>query len=1083
MRGASTTNESRQTRFKTLRPLHNQPPESSIAHLFANTSIRNRPLIGRSAQNNYNTFTVSDSSSASQASRHVLHSLLETLRHSKIPGPRLIRLRQEFNNRIGDGAQCDVFAASDDLETLLDESSSDPLDEHTERSLRACRFVAVKQTKTVDYSGEPEDPSGSANISRGFREQLEFAQRDILTLCKEPIRRHPNIVKLLAWGLCLDTLEDPKGDSPRVPLLVLERANGNLGEYLQNEIEFQNDHWAFSTEQCKLCLDIGRGLEAIHNMNMTHGDLKLSNILIYQGSSSKYGATAKLCDFGLAIEEKKGEEIFTDYLGTPGWIPPESDETLPSSSLVLCDVFAYGLVVWCVATLNLKSPIEGLTPRSLTEHQLYHRAFDNIPRAGILREGQDTNRILRVLRGSLDKKPLLRERQPWRYLDRAQYPLISAAIDPTRGSTSLSVFHIVMQAMEWVGAAFRTYSIQIQSSWVSSCWYLYSTFVSNLRWLIWWVLSRLPVWGETVTQLVHLKAASPRQETYEQMVEKYAKSIRSGQSGASSDSTDTIDDTLSATCDINGIRKRLEDEMSSIASRYKTVGLTDDNSVVPLLTSSYKINEHRNDTRNANSENIMYALARLRSRFTLRVWDSGASNSPTSGWGPRSLMTRSIQSNGKPKLSFNAVLLAFEFNLDVRTIAWLCKGPIGRREITSSGKSSLWRNTYNTTDSQNSTARRIQIIALLLQMGAEADDRVSDTSPTTAFGRILRSLVIENLSEAERFENTMLVCRLFMRAAIRSGSPQSRFFFTGELPDEGDLDEVGAYLTTALHEAISACSYLAVQYLLSCQFPIYVQNRQGQTSLELAEAVALDTPWSETKTKRESRKIFEMMTQKTSTGIGQRNVPLGWTAKTLSSGRQIYEELHTDSITFKAPTFSLWQERRLTLGFKQLPSIGQSFLIDLVRFITSVSEAFDQDSPDKSFIFDERWFRADIRDTKRGKIDSSVRSIGVLSWLGSLGSRAPIVWLRLLTKELLMSLTNDYLNFALVFFPFSLVGSFVGWPNGLIVAFNSLTIIPVYSIHRFTLRQIGTYSSKYVGSTVTAISDSMVDAVVSPEVA
>ncbi len=84
--------DSRQTRFKTLRPLHNKPPDSSIGHLFPNTSIRNRPLRGKSALSNYNTFTVSDSSSASQASREVLHSLLKTLRDSKIPGPRLIRL-------------------------------------------------------------------------------------------------------------------------------------------------------------------------------------------------------------------------------------------------------------------------------------------------------------------------------------------------------------------------------------------------------------------------------------------------------------------------------------------------------------------------------------------------------------------------------------------------------------------------------------------------------------------------------------------------------------------------------------------------------------------------------------------------------------------------------------------------------------------------------------------------------------------------------------------------------------------------------------------------------------------------------
>ena len=1070
--------DKRQTRFKTLRPLHNHPSESSIAHLFPNTSIRNRPLIGKSALNDYNTFTVSDSSTASQASRQVLHNLLETLRQNKIPGPRLIRLRREFNNRIGDGAQCDVFAASDDLEDLLEERSSDPLDTNIERSLRACKFIAVKQTKTTDYGGDSEDPSSGANVSRGLREQLEFAQRDILTLCKERVRRHPNIVKLLAWGLCLDTLEDSKGDSPRIPLLVLERANGNLGEYLQNEIELQGDHWAFATEQCKLCLDIGRGLEAIHEMNMTHGDLKLSNILIYQGSSSKYGATAKLCDFGLAIEEKKGEEIFTDYLGTPGWIPPESDETLPASSLVLCDVFAYGLVVWCVATLNLKSPIEGLAPRSLTEHHLYHRAFDTIPRAGILRSGQDTNRILHVLRGSLDKKPLLRERQPWRYLDRAQYPLISAVIDPTRGSTSLFAFNIMMQSVEWVSAASRKYITKIQSSWVPTYRYVYGILLSNLRWLFSWFVSRISFWGKKVTPLVHFRAPSPRQETYEKIVESYASSVRDGQPVVHTDSTDIMDDSLSATCDVSGIQKHLEDEMSSMASKYKKFGNRNNNSEVPLLASLHKTNDRPSNTRDAIPENVVYALARLRSRFSLRVWDSGVPSGFMPESSPRSLMNLSVRSNDRPKSSFNAVLLALESNLDVRTIAWLCKGPVGRREITSSRKFSLWRTVYEDKDSQISTFQQVQIIALLLQMGANADDCVSDVGPFTAFGRILRKLVVEDIKGNEQVETILLVCRLFRRSAIRSGSPQARYFFTGELPDEGDLDEAGAYLTTALHEAISACSYLAVQYLLTCQFPIYIQNRKGQTPLELAKAMASDMSRSEIEIKRESQRICDMIMQKTSSGLGQWNLPLGWTAKTLSSGRQIYEELHTDSITFKAPTFSLWQERRLTLGFKQLASMGQSFVIDLVRFISSVPEGFDEDSPDKSFVFDDRWFRADIRDTKTGKIDSS---FGVPSWLSSLRSKAPLVWVTSMTTDILTTLTNNYLNIMLVFLPFSLAGSFAGWPNGLIVAFSSLSSVPLYSIHRFALRQTDKYQPRYVNSTMTAISDSLIEGIVSSE--
>lgn len=1073
MSGASTS-ASGHTRFKTLPTLRNKPSDSSIGHLFPTSSIRNRPWKGKSALSNYNTFTETDTSSASQASREVLHSLLGTLRDNRIPGPRLIRLREEFNYHIGDGAQCDVFAASNDLEPLLEERPKDPLDINTARTLVACKFIAIKRTKTVDYSGESEASSSDGPTTRGLRDQFECAQRDIMTLCKEPFRRHPNIVRLLAWGLCLDTLEDPKGDTPRIPLLVLERANGNLGEYLQNEIDFESDHSGFAKEQCKLCLDIGRGLEAIHKMNMTHGDLKLSNVLIFQSSSSAYGATAKLCDFGLATEEKKGEETFTDYLGTPGWIPPESGETLRTSSLVLCDVFAYGLVVWCVATLGLNSPIEGLIPRNLTEHHLYHRAFDEVPRAGILRTGQDTSRILRVLRGSLDVQPLLRERQPWGYLDRTQYPLIAAAADPTEGSKSLLAFNILMQALEWMGVTFRNVGRRFRASGVpllSICWYLCAISVLNLRRLVALLAGRLLIWWKALTQLVHSSTAPPRQETYERIVKKYASSLQRKQSGTDIDGTNTIDDALSVTFDVSGIQKRLEVETLSRGGIYETN--------LRLENASAEI-----------CDNIIYAIARLRSRFSLSIWDCGVVPDAAKRDSSLQIPTdRSIRSNEHRTVEPNYVVRALELNLDLQTLAWLCRGPVGRREITSSGKDALWRTTYEDTGSSTSRARRIEKIALLLQMGANAEDRVSDASPVTAFGRILRNVVTEGIQGSERYAITMSVCREFRRAAMQSGSPQSRHFFTGELPDESDLDADGAFFTTALHEAISAYNLFAVQYLLYVHFPIYVQDRQGQTPLQLAESMARsevkedDQPSKVLRGKlsEESRAIFDTIKRTTSTDPDRWDLPLGWTAKNLASGRYVYEELYTHSITFKPPTFGLWQERRLTLGFKRLSSLGQSFLIDLVRFIVSATEAFDEGAIDRALDFDDLWFRLDIQNTKVGKTDSPFVVIAKgPAWLSSIWSKEKVMPFNHLRHQSYIWLLENYLNLLLLWFPISVAGLALGWPHGVIVAFSSLTMVPVYSMHRFAARQVAAYHSTYVKLTATAVSDSMVDVIVSP---
>ncbi len=423
------------------------------------------------------------SEASAQQSISDLKSLLDILFTNQIPGPKLIRLEREFCTSLGHGGQGNVYGVSPDFEKkalALQNQSDDKNDQRIKHSALYWTKCVVKHLRTDQR-----------------RNDVLHAFREISRLCAPSLKSHPNIVKLVSWGISLDALEAVNLDSLSTPLLILEKARCDLAQLIKSQ-----EYETLSYETlCHLSLDIGHGLSAVHSSGIVHGDLKLENILIFsdsQATGMKW--TAKLCDFGSAVSISAAADArgSATYLGSETWLPPECyaksllGKPLPQS-LAPCDIFVYGLVVWAVfigvhfSPLYKIQKVDGhgadivrhigqqwfyarakvsvaasFSPAYSDVHQLLAAFTDQTfshfgggaERQAVERRHQrrhwarslsharvssdeipeedKVSRILSVLRASLNDSPDRRDLQPWRYLDYKRYPFVPRVKDPPR---------------------------------------------------------------------------------------------------------------------------------------------------------------------------------------------------------------------------------------------------------------------------------------------------------------------------------------------------------------------------------------------------------------------------------------------------------------------------------------------------------------------------------------------------------------------------------------------------------------------------------------------------------------------------
>ncbi|EPS66052.1 hypothetical protein M569_08722 [Genlisea aurea] len=177
------------------------------------------------------------------------------------------------------------------------------------------------------YNGEDvaikllERPGNDPERAQLMEQQF---QQEVMMLAR---LKHPNIVRFIGAA-----------QKSVVWCIVTEYAKG--GSVRQFLTKRQN-RWVPLKLAVKQALDVARGMEYVHRLNLIHRDLKSDNLLISADKS------IKIADFGVARIEVQTEGM-TPETGTYRWMAPEMIQHRPYTQKV--DVYSFGIVLWELIT-------------------------------------------------------------------------------------------------------------------------------------------------------------------------------------------------------------------------------------------------------------------------------------------------------------------------------------------------------------------------------------------------------------------------------------------------------------------------------------------------------------------------------------------------------------------------------------------------------------------------------------------------------------------------------------------------------------------------------------------------------------
>ncbi|KAG8795264.1 hypothetical protein FRC12_016611 [Ceratobasidium sp. 428] len=169
---------------------------------------------------------------------------------------------------------------------------------------------------------------------RSRRENLNHqeTEREIKNELKiwKLLKKNVNIVPLLGLIRGQGRQLDPESSIPPWPVSEWYE-DGELNNFLKSRKDLDD------LTRLALLIDVARGLAHIHWLDIVHGDLKGSNVIV-----GNQGKIAKICDFGSARIDCGCGEPLEDPLGTAQWDSPELQNDAPRSSS--SDIWAFGCV-------------------------------------------------------------------------------------------------------------------------------------------------------------------------------------------------------------------------------------------------------------------------------------------------------------------------------------------------------------------------------------------------------------------------------------------------------------------------------------------------------------------------------------------------------------------------------------------------------------------------------------------------------------------------------------------------------------------------------------------------------------------
>jgi serine/threonine protein kinase len=200
----------------------------------------------------------------------------------------------------------------------------------------------------------PNFTSGGNDNKDVFRkEYYETVLQELRVLLHPNLRCHDNIINLFG----LDFQEDYDDCSIAWPVLFMENAEYGTLDTLQQDIYLDPELSRL------LLLDVARGIQALHQCNIIHGDVKSENVLICRHKARPY--VARLSDFGLSLINP---DALNDKHRLPGgtflWQAPEFDHDLSVNGLRQTDVYSFGLTMWRVL-VNNPNPYSLIPPAAL----------------------------------------------------------------------------------------------------------------------------------------------------------------------------------------------------------------------------------------------------------------------------------------------------------------------------------------------------------------------------------------------------------------------------------------------------------------------------------------------------------------------------------------------------------------------------------------------------------------------------------------------------------------------------------------------------------------------------------------------